>query len=170
MNRPILLLNADYQPIGMCGVQNGFCLVYLGKAEILEQYSKGLRTVDKEYPYPSIIKLKKYVKRGNMKSFPVNRMNVFRRDGYKCGYCGSKHDLTVDHVIPLSKGGKNTWDNVVTACFSCNSKKGDRTPAGAGMKLDVKLREPSSFMDLYTLQSLPESWLPYIEPYKKVNN
>ena len=111
---------------------------------------------------PSIIRLYRYV---NLpyKGVMLSRQNIFKRDGGKCQYCGVTTDLTLDHVIPRSKGGRSTWDNLVTACKSCNSKKGDYTPEEAGMPLARQPFKPSFIMFLRDFSGpIEENWKPYL--------
>ena len=114
MSRKVLVLNADYSALSICTVPKAFLLVYLDKAELVTDSPKGmLRTVDKSYPLPSVIRLHHYVSLP-FKGVMLSRQNVFRRDGNKCIYCGSHDDLTLDHVLPKSRGGANTEENLST--------------------------------------------------------
>ncbi len=121
-----------------------------------------LRTVSNSYPLPSIIRLFRYV---NLpyKGVMLSRQNIFKRDGGKCQYCGSTKDLTLDHVIPRSKGGRSSWDNLVSACKNCNSKKGDFTPEEANMPLKRRPFKPSFIMFLRDFSGpVEEDWKPYL--------
>lgn len=145
MNASILVLNADFQPINVTTFKRAFNLVYKGKAEIIEYDSEAkpiMSSQGKVWKRPAIIRLIRYIY-VPFKKVPVGRFNVYRRDGHKCGYCRSAEDLTLDHVIPRSRGGQNTWENLVTCCKKCNAKKDNRTPEEAGMKLLVKLYAPT---------------------------
>lgn len=142
----VLVLNADYTPINVTSVYRGFNLVVKGKAEILKAGDKPIVAGMKEYTRPLIIRLVNYVKY-RIHKLKINRHRVFRRDGYKCVYCASNKNLTIDHVIPKSRGGKNTWLNLATCCSHCNKVKGDKTPSEAGMKMIQKPFEPSFFSD-----------------------
>jgi CRISPR/Cas system Type II protein with McrA/HNH and RuvC-like nuclease domain len=123
-------------------LQRGFILVNNGKAEIIEADSNPIVTTYKEYVRPLIIRLLRYINyRGN--GMRVNRQKVFKRDEYQCVYCGSQKELTIDHVQPRSRGGRNTWTNLVTCCSKCNHKKGNKTPEEANMKLRRKPYEPT---------------------------
>lgn len=160
----VLVLNADYNPLTLCSVERAFLLMYLQKVELISQVeNKALRSISQDYPYPSVIKTKRYV---NLpyKGVVLTRHNIFKRDSFCCQYCGKDKDLTLDHLIPKSKGGKSTWTNLVTACKSCNAKKGDFTPEQAGLKLLKKPIRPSYVMFLRsTSKSLRADWLPYLE-------
>ena len=139
----ILVLNADYRPLNVTTFQRGFNLVWKGKAEVVE-YDKDCPIVSTvgTYKRPLIIRLIRYVYIP-FKKVPLTRHNIFRRDGHKCGYCSSKKDLTLDHILPKSRGGGNTWKNLVTCCKKCNNAKDDKTPEEAGMKLLVKVYQPT---------------------------
>jgi 5-methylcytosine-specific restriction endonuclease McrA len=138
----VLVLNFDFTPLNVTSLQRGFILVNKGKAEIIEADSNPIVTAYKEYVRPLIIRLLRYINhRGN--GIRVNRHRVFKRDEYQCVYCGSQKELTIDHVQPRSRGGRNTWTNLVTCCSKCNHKKGNKTPEEANMKLRRKPYEPS---------------------------
>jgi CRISPR/Cas system Type II protein with McrA/HNH and RuvC-like nuclease domain len=138
----VLVLNFDFTPLNVTSLQRGFILVIKGKAEIIEADANPIVTVYKEYVRPLIIRLLRYINyRGN--SIRVNRQRVFKRDGHQCVYCGSQKELTIDHVQPRSRGGRNTWTNLVTCCSKCNHKKGNKTPEEANMKLKKKPYEPT---------------------------
>ncbi|WP_299458911.1 HNH endonuclease [uncultured Microscilla sp.] len=161
--RKVLILNQDYTALTICTVQKAFILVYLKKAEMIsENEDQPLRTVSSTYPMPSIIRLFRYVNlpyRGVM----LSRQNIFKRDGNACQYCGSPYDLTLDHVIPKSRGGRSTWDNLATACKSCNSKKGDLTPEEASMPLKRPPFKPSFIMFLRDFSgAIDEEWKQYL--------
>jgi CRISPR/Cas system Type II protein with McrA/HNH and RuvC-like nuclease domain len=138
----VLVLNFDFTPLNVTSLQRGFILVIKGKAEIIEADANPIVTAYKEYVRPLIIRLLRYINyRGN--SIRVNRQRVFKRDGHQCVYCGSQKELTIDHVQPRSRGGRNTWTNLVTCCSKCNHKKGNKTPEEANMKLKKKPYEPT---------------------------
>jgi len=137
----VLVLNFDYTPLNVTSLQRGFVLVDKGKAEIVKADENPIITSYKNYVRPIIIRLLKFINFRN-RGFRVNRNRIFRRDNHECVYCGSKKDLTIDHVIPRSRGGRNTWTNLVACCQKCNLKKGDKTPEEARMHLRVKPYEP----------------------------
>lgn len=131
--KKVLVLNADYLPIGTIPVARAISLIVRERVEVVEKYTDVLlKTVKTAFTFPAVIRLLKYVKVAFVKRSP-SRSSIYKRDKYKCVYCSTSNDLTLDHVIPKSKGGKNTWSNLVTACKKCNSRKGDRTPEEAGM-------------------------------------
>jgi len=143
----VLVLNADYTPINVTTVFKGFKLVDKGKAEILKSGEKPIITGLKTFSRPLIIRLFKYIKFRYHK-LKINRSRLFRRDNYSCIYCGNKKNLTIDHVMPKSRGGQNTWLNLVTCCSTCNRYKDNRTPDEAGMKLLKTPYEPNIFSEV----------------------
>lgn len=153
----VLVLNSDYTPINITSVYRGFTLVLKGRAEILKSSDNPIITSAKTFLRPTIIRLLNYVKYRAHK-LKINRHRLFKRDGHECVYCGSKRNLTVDHIIPKSKGGQNTWMNLVTSCFSCNTRKGDRTPEQAGMKMNFKPYEPTFFSESILSSSFEDIW------------
>jgi 5-methylcytosine-specific restriction endonuclease McrA len=159
----VLVLNQDYQAIGVCSAERAFVLVYLQKAELLHEHPHlRLHTIDKAFSFPSIIRLYRYI-HVPYKKVQLSRQNVFRRDAHECLYCGSHHDLTIDHVTPKFLGGKDTWENLATACQSCNSKKGHLTPEAAGMTLKYTPFRPSFVMYLSNFSNtIQEDWKPYL--------
>ncbi len=161
-----LKINSDYTPIGVISWQDAICLWYIGKVEVLEEHDEKISSPSITVPCPSVIRLKKYSKR-NKESIVWSSNNVFARDNYQCSYCGTAHaprSLTIDHIIPKSRGGKKTWENTATACRSCNQAKADKTPQEAGMKLLITPTKPR-----YTganvkrnIKNAPEVWYNYL--------
>jgi 5-methylcytosine-specific restriction endonuclease McrA len=141
--RKVLLLNSSYEPLHVCSWQRALILLVKGKAETVERHSR--RMVNEQWPAPLVIRLLYYVKIPH-KDIPLTRRNVLHRDRYACQYCGKKNELTIDHVIPRSRGGKDVWDIVVIACLRCNIKKGSRTPKEADMELRSKPCRPFNFI------------------------
>jgi 5-methylcytosine-specific restriction endonuclease McrA len=164
MNDKVLVLNQDYSPLTLCTVSRAFLLVFLEKAELLAADKNGyMRTVSMSYPKPSVIKIKSYI-HVPYKGVVLSRYNIFKRDGHKCQYCDTIKDLTLDHLIPRSKGGKSTWKNLVTACKRCNSRKGDRTPIEAGLVLQKPPFKPSYIMFLRnSVGELNVDWQQYLK-------
>jgi 5-methylcytosine-specific restriction endonuclease McrA len=169
MSRKVLILNQDYRAITVCSVHRAFLLVYCEKAEMVaEARSTYLRTMSRSFPAPSIIRLLKYV-HIPYKGVILNRQNIFRRDRFTCQYCGVGTELTIDHVLPRSRGGPSSWENLVTACKLCNSRKGDNTPEEAAMPLIQKPFKPSFFMFLKNYSGqVDEEWLMYLGQKSKV--
>ncbi len=164
MSRKVLVLNADYRALSVCTVYKAFLLTYLQKAELVNKVEGvHIRTISDSYDVPSVIRLLNYV---NIpyKSVMLTRHNVFKRDGYKCVYCSAKDSLTIDHVIPRSRGGTSTWSNLVTACRSCNAKKGDCLPEEADMPLPYQPYRPSFIVFIREFSGIGDkSWLPYLQ-------
>lgn len=159
----ILVLNSDYTPLNTTSVRKGFKLVYKGKAEVLTSDTNPIITAYRDYVRPVIIRLLKYV-RYALKRLKVNRKRIYQRDHNKCGYCGSTRNLTIDHIIPKSRGGDNSWLNLVTCCHSCNLSKADKTPEEAGMQLLVKPHEPS-IHDKLVEGGVKEVWVQYQQSF-----
>lgn len=163
MNTEVLVLNQDYQPLSVCSVQRSVKLLFLEKAELLHEHPElVLRTVDDEFSYPSVIRLRRYI-RIPYARIALSRRNIMKRDRYTCQYCGLKSGLTLDHVMPKSRGGRDSWENLVTACDECNVKKGNRTPDEAHMPLRTKPYRPihiTFFQNL--LGGVQEDWKPYL--------
>jgi 5-methylcytosine-specific restriction endonuclease McrA len=159
----VLVLNQDYQAIGICSAERAFVLVFLQKAEMLvDNPDLRLKSISREFSFPSIIRLHRYI-RIPYKSVNLSRHNVFRRDNNRCVYCNSKDALTIDHVVPRSMGGRDSWDNLVTACQKCNAKKGNMTPEEAGMEMRHKPFRPSFVMYLSHFSgNLQDAWKPYL--------
>lgn len=159
----VLVLNAAYEVLGLASIKRSVLLVLSGGAEMLSESGRYLHTPSTKVPVPSVIRLKRLVRRGPSR-IPLNRRNVLRRDRYTCQYCGRQgSELTVDHVLPKSRGGQSTWENLVAACRPCNLKKGDRTPEEAGMRLQKPPRAPKAPLFLTELKEIPEDWKPYLE-------
>jgi 5-methylcytosine-specific restriction endonuclease McrA len=155
----VLVLNADYSPLNVTTLHRGFNLVFTGKAEIVKSSDNLIVTDKKSYERPVIIRLLNYV-RYVYRRLRVNRHKIYKRDGHKCVYCGNSKQLTIDHLIPKSKGGKNTWENLVTCCSKCNVKKGDKTIEQAGLKLLKKPYEPDIFIEAMNT-TLEKVWIEY---------
>jgi 5-methylcytosine-specific restriction endonuclease McrA len=164
---PALLLNATYEPIQIVSWRKAITLYLLEKAEVVEKQDYEIHSADASYPMPSVLRLyhRVEVPRRNIQ---FSRINVYRRDGFQCQYCGvefSVDDLTFDHVFPQSRGGGTNWTNIVTCCGPCNRQKGDRTPEEAGMTLESEPRKPQWWP--FTESSCdfdkhPDDWHPYL--------
>lgn len=169
MNRKVLVLNADFSPISVCTVQRAFLLTYLNKTELISPANGyKLRSISQSFPMPAVIRLRKYVN-VPYKGVNLTRQNVFKRDAFSCQYCGAINDLTLDHVTPRSKGGRSSWNNLVTACKRCNTKKGDSLPQEAGIRLKTKPFRPSYIMFLRDFSGFHcEEWGPFLKVKSKV--
>ncbi|MFC3880386.1 HNH endonuclease [Algoriphagus namhaensis] len=163
MKKRVLVLNLDYSPVAIVSAQKAIVLCLMDKANCLSTYELlQIRTVSRSFDYPAVIRLNAY-KNIPYKGVILNRNNLFRRDQGVCQYCESTKQLTIDHVIPRSKGGKSNWTNLVTACHRCNVKKGDKLPEEAGMRLKREPFKPSlSYFLANYAQSSAEEWLPYL--------
>ena len=159
----VLVLNQDYQPVSICSAQRAFVLTFLRKAELLvDNPDLRMRSVSQDFRFPSVIRLYRYI-HIPYKKVNLTRQNIFRRDGNRCAYCGSRDSLTIDHVIPKSEGGRDTWYNLITACQGCNSRKGSRTPEQAGMPLKHEPFRPSFVMFLSNFAgNIRDDWKPYL--------
>ena len=134
----VLVLNATYEPLNVIPLRRAILLLLKEKAEVVEATRERLRAERLDLEVPSVIRLVTYVPVPPRLPLPVSRRTVLARDNYTCQYCGAqpgKTQLTIDHVVPRSKGGGTTWDNVVAACGPCNRRKGNRTPEQANMLL-----------------------------------
>lgn len=140
----VLVLNSDYTPLNVTDTRKGFILVMKGKAEIVKEDVNKIVTTIGEFIRPLVIRLLNYVN-FRRRAIKVNRKRVMKRDGYECGYCGSKKNLTIDHIIPRSKGGNNSWTNLITCCNRCNNLKDNKTPEQVGLSLKTKPYEPTIF-------------------------
>ncbi len=159
----VLVLNATYEPIHVCGVKRAVVLLLKEKAEVIEGGGGELHAERTSLPRPGIIRLRTYAPVPRRNRRRLTRRAVFARDEWACQYCGSGSDLTVDHVIPRSKGGSSEWENVVACCASCNRRKADRLPHQARMfpRSTPRAPHPSIFIQVACTR-VPESWDPYL--------
>lgn len=158
------MLNQAYEPVSICSTKKAIVLLFLLKAELVEERSNfRVRTIRRTYPFPSVIRLSEYL-RVPFKKIELSRKNIIRRDGFRCAYCGSSHTpLTVDHVMPRSRGGADSWDNLVAACVRCNNTKGNRTPDEAGLTLHMQPRKPHHVMFIkHYAGRVDDTWRPYL--------
>lgn len=137
-----LVLNAGYEPLAVVSFKRALVLVLNEKATVLAGANQRVRSVKAEFEMPSVILLSRYVRIPNSRRIPVSRRGVLRRDSQKCGYCGGSAN-TIDHITPKSKGGKDTWENLVACCLRCNNAKGDRTLQEIGWSLRIKPGMPT---------------------------
>ncbi len=161
----VLVLNQNYEPLNVCNLRRAIILVYCGKAEVLVENHRLIRSVSFQMECPSVIRLQRLVRRP-LPQVRLSRREVFRRDGYTCQYCG-QHTAhpTLDHVVPRHRGGRHTWENLVTACTRCNHRKGGRPLEEAGMHL-LRLpfhpqTSPYYFLNRWA-QCSPEEWRPFL--------
>lgn len=160
----VLVLNADYTPLNVTSLKKGFKLVIKGKAEVLKEAENPISAGYQQFVRPLIIRLLTYVKH-RLRGVRINRNRIYKRDGYQCVYCQSNKHLTIDHVMPKSRGGSNDWTNLVTCCNKCNVYKSNRTPDEAGMTLRKKPYAPSIFSDVIH-SSIEKVWEDYKNSFK----
>ncbi len=160
----VLVLNASYEPLNVCTVRRAHVLVFKGKAEVVEELERPLRSASDTYSWPHVIRLVTYVHVPRAVQRKISRRALFARDGWRCAYCGTASGrLTLDHVVPRSKGGASVWENVVTSCAPCNLRKGDRLLEETAMRL---LRPPSPPAPVLFIRlaapKIPDGWAPYL--------
>lgn len=161
----VLILNASFEPLHVCSVKRAIHLLMTEVASRVEDANAVLRTPSSVVQVPSVVRLNRYVRRPFRQRVSFNRKNLFRRDDHTCQYCGERgNDLTLDHVLPRSRGGKTTWENVVASCRRCNSRKRDRTPEEANMRLDRPPKAPRFvFTSAYGLiKDVDPAWRNYL--------
>jgi len=165
LQRPVLVLNASYEPVHVCAARRALVLLLKGVATTEEATPHQVHSAHASIPLPSVIRLLEY-RRIPHQPRALSRKNIFLRDGYTCQYCGrtlAAKDLTLDHVMPRSRGGATTWENLVTCCIECNNRKGNRTPEEAGMRL---ARPPRPFT-LHTSRHLMRALAHADQQWKK---
>ena len=163
INSPVLVLNQNYQPLNICNARRAFILMGHGKAELLENGGGYVRSITQAFPVPSVIRLVYMVKRPLMRR-RLSRRAVFYRDGHVCQYCDKPtKELTLDHILPRSRGGSHEWGNVVSACIRCNHRKAGLTPAEAKMRLrkQPSAPRPNPYY-LFHNHAILEEWRPFI--------
>ncbi len=163
LNRKVLLLNQNYEPMSVCSVRRALLLILNGKAHAVELLGEMVRSVSAEFPVPSVVRLQRYI-HAPRRRVVLSKRNVFRRDNYECQYCGLRGDkLTLDHIIPRKEGGGETWENLVCACTHCNNRKGDRRPEQVGMKLRRKPSRPNNITFIRNFVGVNDHrWHPYL--------
>ncbi|MFV0309734.1 MAG: HNH endonuclease [Desertimonas sp.] len=160
--RSALVLNASYEPLSVVSVRRATCLVLADKADVLEADGVPIRSPSLSMAAPLVIRLRYMVKVPFHRRTALSRRAVFARDDYRCQYCGSAAD-SIDHVMPRSRGGPHSWENVAAACRPCNLAKRDRTPDEAGMRLARPCRAPrSSSWVVVSVTRVPDVWKPYL--------
>ncbi len=167
---PALVLNADYRPLSyyplsLWAWQDAVKAVFLDRVNIVSEYDATVRSPNMEFRIPSVVSLKTYIKPSRNPAF--TRFNVFLRDRFICQYCGSREDLTFDHLVPRSKGGQTTWENVVAACSPCNLKKANKS----WQEMDMRPTQMPFRPTVYDLHNngrmfppnyLHDSWLDFL--------
>jgi 5-methylcytosine-specific restriction endonuclease McrA len=167
LQKPVLVLNASYEPINICAARRALVLVLKGVASAEEETIHAIHSTRRNVRLPSVIRLLEY-RRIPHQTRALSRKNILMRDRYTCQYCHKtlpSGELTLDHVIPRSRAGESAWENLVACCHYCNNRKGNRTPEEAGMKL---ARAPRPF-SLHTSRHLmrllgksDEQWRKYL--------
>lgn len=150
----VLLLNANYEPLNVCDIRRAVSLLIVGKAEVIQDSEMMVKSSEREWTAPSIVRMRYHVKRP-MPRLRLSRHSILARDFHTCQYCGATRDLTIDHVQPKWSGGAHSWENLVTCCRRCNLKKGDKTPVQAKMRLKKAPRRPH--------------YIPYLSLQKYIN-
>jgi 5-methylcytosine-specific restriction endonuclease McrA len=168
MEPQVLVLNVWMQPHAIYTWQDAIVALYKGNVDVLEEYEATVSSPSVTLQIPAVIKLRKTLST-HKKGLKFSRMNVLTRDGQRCCYCGQRgslRDLNYDHVLPRSRGGTTTWLNIVTAHRGCNTRKGNKTPAEAGLKMHFQPHVPRSLPMarpfLIDLEKAPPQWLPYL--------
>jgi len=161
----VLVLNATYEPINVCTVRRAAVLLLKEKAELVEKAGWSLHSEHTTLPRPMVIRLVTYVRvPRDTHRRKITRRAVFARDGWACQYCGTRSSLTVDHVIPRSKGGASTWDNIVASCAPCNRRKGDHLPNQINMHPRRRPDTPNPNVFIHvaspTIPAAWKQWLP----------
>jgi 5-methylcytosine-specific restriction endonuclease McrA len=162
------MLNSSFEPVNIVGWRRAVTLLFQGKCEVLEEHQEEIRSISFTMKVPSVIRMLFPSRMKRKVSVKFTRANIFHRDRFMCQYCGGKketEELTFDHVVPVSQGGKKSWENIVTACVDCNSRKEGRTPEQAKMPLLKKPRQPV-WAQVVTvtmgIKKTPETWRDYL--------
>jgi 5-methylcytosine-specific restriction endonuclease McrA len=164
-----LVLNATYEPLRVVPWQKAITLLFQGKVEVIAVYDREIRGVTVRVRLPSVLRLLRHVRmKRSFAHVPFSRPNVYARDDNTCQYCGerfSPSQLTFDHVVPVARGGRKDWDNIVTCCIPCNRRKGDQLPEEAGLRLIRRPRRPPALSHLtlsFGVHRAPESWRDFL--------
>ena len=163
MFKKVLLLSSSYEPITFCDMRKAITLMFLDKAEVVDHRDgESIRSTSKQYKCPSIIRLRTNNRNAKTK-IQLNRKNIMKRDNFRCMYCGRTSELTIDHIIPKSKGGKTTWENLVTACNPCNNKKDNKYIHEVGFVLKTAPKMPNRITFLrQDVRMIEDNWKPYL--------
>ena len=164
VNSPVLVLNQNYEPLNVCRVRRAMVLILRGKAEVLENGRGEIHAINISLPIPSVVRLTHFIRRPRLQK-RLTRFEIFNRDKFTCQYCGRQiKDLTLDHIVPRSRGGTHEWENIASCCFPCNLRKAGRTPAEAGMKLTRRplAPPPAAFSIPYEYLRHHDEWQKFI--------
>jgi 5-methylcytosine-specific restriction endonuclease McrA len=160
----VLVLNATYEPINVCTVRRAVVLLLKDKAEVIEHAEWQLHSATSTIARPVVIRLVSYVRvPRDTHRRKITRRAVFARDDWTCQYCGSRSNLTVDHVVPRSKGGPSSWENIVASCAPCNRRKGNFLPRQVGMhpRREPRTPNPNVFIQVAS-PTIPAAWRAYL--------
>ncbi|MDQ7797339.1 MAG: HNH endonuclease [Candidatus Edwardsbacteria bacterium] len=159
----MLVLNQNYEPLLVCNAKRALVLLFLGKAEVVENSDYFAASIRRRFILPSVVRLGSFIRRPRLE-VKLSKQNIFRRDRHVCQYCGtSQGTLTIDHLVPKSLGGDDTWDNLVCACTVCNNKKANRSLKQSRMTLIKKPRRPHYFSFIqYSIHNPDDNWKPYL--------
>jgi 5-methylcytosine-specific restriction endonuclease McrA len=160
----VLVLNASYEPLSVVTTRRAVVLVLNQKASVVVGKDEIWASESELVEVPSVVRLNRFVKVPYRRAAPVTRRAVFGRDGHRCQYCGAPAE-SLDHILPRSRGGDHTWENVVACCRPCNIKKGDRLPTEAGFRLNTTPGPPRRYAWIYasTGYQVDPAWHPYLE-------
>lgn len=162
-----LVLSQSFEPVKIVSWKRAITLLFLGKVEVIEEYDRNIKTTSFVAKIPAVVRLLEAFRR-HKNPVKFSRINIYGRDRYTCQYCGVKKkigELTYDHVVPRSRGGKTTWTNIATCCQDCNRRKANRTPEQAGMRLLKTPVQPSATPVLVVAvsrESVPDAWRDYL--------
>lgn len=161
-----LIVDISFRPHGIVSWMQAVCLLVSEKVDVLESYEATVSSPSLTLPVPAVVRLRKACRPNGGIRF--SRANVYMRDRFRCCYCGKKYrprELTYDHVLPRSRGGRRTFENIVTSCWPCNSAKGGRTPREAGMRMHYQPTRPTELAlqpILLDVSRVPPQWVPYL--------
>lgn len=163
----VLLLNISYEPLNVINWKKAINMLFLGKVEVIEEYNDEIHSISFTFKMPAVVRMLSMVRK-NKSPVKFSRQNIYARDRYTCQYCGVKftsEELTYDHILPKSRGGRTEWENIVTSCMACNRKKGGRTPHEASMRLIRRPSQPDwvpSVRITIGFKQVPQSWRDYL--------
>jgi 5-methylcytosine-specific restriction endonuclease McrA len=166
----VLVLNQNYEPLNVCNVRRALVLVLRGKAEIIEAAAEAFHTTRASFVLPSVIRLIHMIRRPRPK-IRLTRKEIFARDGWQCVYCARQtRDLTLDHVVPRHRGGPHTWENLVSACRTCNHRKAGRTPQEARMSMlhEPQIPRVSIYHAFFPYLGSQEEWRKFVPGWEGV--
>jgi 5-methylcytosine-specific restriction endonuclease McrA len=163
----VLVLNASFEPLNVCSLRRAHVLVFKGKAEVVEELDRPLCSAAARFPWPHVIRLLSYVRVPRIVQRKISRRALFARDGWRCVYCGTASGrLTLDHVIPRSRGGGSDWENVVTSCAPCNLRKGNRLLHEVQMELAHPPKPPAPVLFIrLAAPKIPARWEQYLAAF-----